>query len=377
MTRPRVVFINAVSAVLGGGITVARGLARALAKQRPGDRFVLFYSHRQVADGGVPSNVELVHLPSLASRPRRWIWEQLVFPIAVWRRGADVVLNLGGYASFPCTAPQVSVWQNPNVYAPPNRELPGFLRRYIVLQRWFQRLSMARVASNVFLTGNSLEMAGRFWNMDRIPHAVIHSGIDAERLRVWPPPDLSARERRALSIGDVYAHKNYEAMIDAIAEYRDRFGEPVRLEIVGGAAYDQRYFASLERRIRERGLVDLVSMSGRATAEQVRGKLAAARVYVVTSRLESFGLTMFEAMGAGIPVVASNATCHPEVCGDAAVYCDPDDPRDIAAALHRVLHDDALQSDLQRRGYEQIEHFPWDQSAARYLEVLDGVIGGG
>jgi len=350
-----------------------RGLVGALARQRPDDRFVLFFSHRQVAEIEYPSNVELVYLPHLVSRFRRWIWEQAVFPLAVWRRGADIVLNLGGYASFACTAAQVSVWQNPNVFSPPNHKLPVLLQHYIRLQRWVQHLSMAKVDSNIFLTRNSLEMAGRIWNMDRIPHAVIHNGIDAERLTVSPPPDLTARERRALSIGDAYAHKNYEAMIDAIAEYRDRFGEPLPLEIVGGAAYDQRYFASLGRRIRERGLEDLVRMSGRATAEQVRAKLAAARVYIVTSRLESFGLTMFEAMGAGIPVVASNATCHAEVCGDAAVYCDPDDPGDIAAALHRVLHDDALQRELQQRGYEQIRHFPWDRSAARYLEVLEAV----
>jgi glycosyltransferase involved in cell wall biosynthesis len=70
----------------------------------------------------------------------------------------------------------------------------------------------------------------------------------------------------------------------------------------------------------------MVRMTGLASREEVTEKLARARVYVVTSVLETVGLTVLEAMGVGVPVVASYASCLPEVCEDAVVYCDPATP---------------------------------------------------
>ena len=84
-----------------------------------------------------------------------------------------------------------------------------------------------------------------------------------------------------------------------------------------------------------------------------------------------FGLTMFEAMGAGLPVIASRATCHPEVCGDAVMYCDPYDPADIADRIHEVLTDSALSRDLQERGLARVREFSWHRSAKAYLAEIE------
>jgi nucleoside-diphosphate-sugar epimerase len=83
----------------------------------------------------------------------------------------------------------------------------------------------------------------------------------------------------------------------------------------------------------------MVRMTGLASREEVTEKLARARVYVVTSVLETVGLTVLEAMGVGVPVVASYASCLPEVREDAVVYCDPATPttRPLRAATRRCM----------------------------------------
>ena len=101
--------------------------------------------------------------------------------------------------------------------------------------------------------------------------------------------------------------------------------------------------------------------------------MSKAKVYLVTSLLETFGLTMFEAMGQGLPVLASDATCHPEVCGDAALYCDPRDPVQIATQLHRLVTDPLLAASLRQRGFDRVRAFSWDRTAAKYLAVLEEV----
>jgi len=159
-------------------------------------------------------------------------------------------------------------------------------------------------------------------------------------------------------------------MIDAMADYRARFGDSFRLEIIGAPA-NPGYFAALEERIRRHGLEDRVEMLGARPREEVLDKMSRARLYLVTSRLETFGLTLFESMGLGLPVVASRATCHPEVGGDAAVYCDPQDPSDIATQVHRVMTDDRLAEDLRQRGFARLRAFSWADSARHYADELE------
>ncbi len=365
----RIVLINAVSAVFGGAITVARSLTTAMARQRPSHRFVLFCSHPEVSAGPYPENVECVELLALRSRLRRWWWEQTALPREVRRRSADVMLLLGGFASFASSAPQVAVWQNATIFTPPLAGWPLALSAYIKLQRWVQGISMRRVADNVFLTRDSIEKASRCWSLEVIPHRFIYNGVD-DQIVIADHQLPEEREQVALSIGHSYFHKNYQNLIDGMACYRDHYGDSFSLEIVGGA-FDKSYHASLERRIRDLGLEKIVRMTGPADRQQILQKLSRARIYVVTSILETFGLTVLEAMGAGVPVVAASATCLPEICGEAAVLCDPYDPEDIAKKMHEVASDPDLQRDLQRRGFERVKQFTWERSASGYIDALE------
>lgn len=368
------IMVSALSSILGGGITVAQSLMSQMARLGPQYRFDLYCSHEAVADFPYPDNVDVVHLPDLQGRRARWRWEQAEMPSLVEERNYAVVLALGGYLSFRTRVPQIAVWQNPNVFSPPGIPRPLSERILVAAQRLVQSLSMKRAAQNVFLTHTSVELASKWWKMDRIRHCVIHSGVDLDAVVAENPVPLDEREPLALAVGHTYSHKNYEAMIDAMDEYRRRFDEPLSLRIIGAPA-NRNYFEALQKRIVDRGLSDVVTMSGAASSEEVLSLMSRAKVYLVTSLLETFGLTMFEAMGQGLPVAASNATCHPEVCGDAALYCDPRSPADIAEKVHRIVTEPELAADLRKRGFERVEHFSWDRSATRYLEEIEAVAG--
>jgi glycosyltransferase involved in cell wall biosynthesis len=364
--------VNALSASVGGAITVARSLTRAMAELRPGHRFLLLCSLESVGRDPLAPNVERACLPFLTSPLRRTLWEQLMLPFWMRRRAVDVVLSLGGFSSFTSGVPQVSVWQNPNIMTRLPIPRPLALQAFIRVQRLAQSASLRKAHANVFLTQDSLQMARGRWPMERFPHVVIHSGIDPERVVPKLADAGSGRERLALSVGHTYFHKNYEVMIDAGARYRDRFGELLPIEIIGGAV-DESYHQKLQARIDGLGLGDVVRMAGEVPADRVASRMRHAAVYVVTSLLETFGLTVLEAMANGTPVVASNATCLPEVCGGAALLCDPGDPEDVADKLHRVVSDPDLQRELRSRGFERVRHFSWERAARAYLEELERV----
>lgn len=92
-------------------------------------------------------------------------------------------------------------------------------------------------------------------------------------------------------------------------------------------------------------------------------------VYVFPSLMEGFGLPGLEAMGYGAPVASSNATCLPEVYGDAANYFNPHDVHDMKRVIEDILADKSLRQELIRKGYKQLKKYSWQRMAQQTHEV--------
>ncbi len=100
-----------------------------------------------------------------------------------------------------------------------------------------------------------------------------------------------------------------------------------------------------------------------------RGALA----LCVPSYYETFGMPLVEGMACGAPVIASRASCLPEIGGDAALYAPPDDARAWSEALVRVAQDPNLREVLREAGLLRARAFDWDRSARMHMEVFASV----
>lgn len=99
-----------------------------------------------------------------------------------------------------------------------------------------------------------------------------------------------------------------------------------------------------------------------------------ARAYVFPSLMEGFGLPGLEAMGYGAPVVSSNATCLPEVYGDAALYFDPTDVTSMALTIGQVINNDDLRKNLIKKGHTKVATYSWQRMAEQTLAVYEQVL---
>jgi len=104
---------------------------------------------------------------------------------------------------------------------------------------------------------------------------------------------------------------------------------------------------------------------------QLRWLYEHCKAYVFPSLSEGFGLPGLEAMAHGAPVVSSDATCLPEVHGDAAYYFNPLDVSDMAAKIGEVVDDPVLRDDLIDKGRVQVATYSWERMAQQTLAVYE------
>jgi glycosyltransferase involved in cell wall biosynthesis len=75
-------------------------------------------------------------------------------------------------------------------------------------------------------------------------------------------------------------------------------------------------------------------------------------------------------MACGVPTIASNTSCLPEISGDVLAYFDPLSVADIAACMQTVLRDSGLSQRLLQKGIERAREFTWERCARQTLDVL-------
>jgi len=165
--------------------------------------------------------------------------------------------------------------------------------------------------------------------------------------------------RYVLAVGNRSPNKNFAGVAKAAAILT---GKDIKVVAAGGG--NDRVFASCD--LTESNLM----MAGYVTDGQLRALYENALCFVYPSFYEGFGIPPLEAMHCGCPVVASHGSAIPEICGDAALYCDPRDPADIARQVQRVIDSTALRDELRQAGYQRVRQFTWARAAQQLEEVI-------
>jgi len=175
-----------------------------------------------------------------------------------------------------------------------------------------------------------------------------------------------------LSVVSLSPHKNVETLIEAFTRARARHQLPHELRLIGMAGTD----ASPVTRAINKAIAAGVPIrylgfvSDTALAEAYRG----ASLFAFLSRVEGFGLPPLEAMASGVPVVASNASSLPEVCGDAAWLVAPDDVEGAAEAIAQVLNNPQVAERLSAAGRTRVARFSWAETARKTREVYSSAL---
>jgi glycosyltransferase involved in cell wall biosynthesis len=269
------------------------------------------------------------------------------------------------HVNFPLASPgRLLVTVHDAFYLKPPREARPRLDKAIylgALMRALPRRATSVAVVSDFTKGELERELGPF----RAPIHVVHNGIEPVWLEPTTAPSPHAKPY-LLFVGNLKPHKNLARTLAAFCEAADRV--PHDFLVVGGG--DQlAYRDAIEPRHAAR-----VRFLGPLGKEALRATVGNAAGLVLASLYEGFGLPPLEAMACGVPVLVSRAASLPEVCGDAALYCDPADVADIARGIEELLGNDTTRARLAADGRRRAERFGWDEAGERMAALVEGLL---
>lgn len=247
----------------------------------------------------------------------------------------------------------------------------------IYLQRlagWMFRL---RRADRVIAVSRAAARFARSLGVSERKIAVVHNGVDLSCFNGKLDASLMRRE---LGIGGeplivtasrLIKRKSPGLLVSAFA--RVVAAIPNAKLVIAGSGREER---KLLHQIRELNIADSVSLVGGMSKEKVAQLMAAADVFVLPSKLESFGLSLLEASAAGVPVVCSNAGGVPEVFQDGlnAILYPPGDDDAMAKAIMRLIQDRELAKRIATNAVDNAKRFSWEAAARWTLAVYEEVL---
>ncbi len=326
---------------------------------------------RLLADGGFSAKVVML-TPRGMDKPlsyraiqhlsfgilRRHLWEQLEVP---GRTRGGLLVNLANSGPL-LQRRQLIILHDANIYAMPETYS-------IMFRLWHKALHKMHLYSSARIATISRFSAGEIARWLHLDESTIAGptleGAD-HILRVEPDFTILPRHglvpgRYVLAVGSLARHKNLPALACTAAELARRGFHLA----VAGSAHPGIFNV--------RGMIfpHPAKYLGRVTDGELRALYERAACFVFPSRYEGFGIPPVEAMACRCPVVAATAGAVMEACGEAALYCDPDDQAAIAATVGRVIDEPDMADTLRERGRLRAQVLTWENAARRLMALIE------
>lgn len=173
-------------------------------------------------------------------------------------------------------------------------------------------------------------------------------------------------------LGTLEPRKNLSNLIKAFHYLKKMKKIPHKLLLIGNEGW---FYEPIYKQILDLDLSKDIIKTGFADDEEVPYLLNGADVFVYPSFYEGFGMPTLEAMACGTPVVTSNSSALPEICADAAKYCNPQDPKDIAQKILEFISSEDKRKEYSKKGLKRASEFSWNKCAKKTLSVYEKVVG--
>jgi glycosyltransferase involved in cell wall biosynthesis len=352
-------------------------LIENLARKYPKTKFIGFYFNLL----GRHSNEHLPSAANIAYREIKFIPNKLVFqmqrfgvypPLEIFLKDpVDFVLfgNFWGYPSLK------SIPSAPVVHDLTYLDLPEYVSAK-------NRQDLAKLIPRQIRRSKFVVTVSEF-SKQRLIDAY---SLDPNSILVTPippsPPKIMSKEQASedlkklkltkpfiLFLGTVEPRKNIDNLIDAYAMLPEKLRKKYSLIIAGREGWYADGISEHLKRARHEGLD--VRHIGYVTDEAKAALYQSASLFVTASHYEGFGMPVLEAMSYGTLCAVSDIPVFQEIARDAALYFNPENPKNISATIKVGLMDNKIRNQLSKKSAKLLGKYSWGKVASKLMNKIE------
>jgi glycosyltransferase involved in cell wall biosynthesis len=351
-------------------------LLASMVENYPENEYILFYDKNRVEVTEIPESPRIPKAPNVSlvelSAPSEELWEQWALPRAVKAAEIELFHSPANTTMIFSPCPVVVTLHD----AMSHRFAKNWGRRenfyWNQIQRWAYKRTNRFITPSAFAKKqlvDELHLPGE--NIDVVYHGIAGRYQPASYQGIQKWRERHGIERPYLFIaGARLARKNIPTAIQAFEMIGDRIPD---LELVITGVRDVPAVLDLLKTMKHSHRVKLLPHLDEV---ELIPAYSGAEIFLFPSLEETFGFPPIEAMACGAPVIASNASCIPEVVSEGGLLVDCKTPHQLAEAILQVIQDEKIKADWSARGKLNANRFKWEHAASETLNIFEHVISG-
>ncbi len=314
----------------------------------------------------------------LADIPWYGFREQIFFPRLLGKYNLDLVHFLHFNVPLFFKGKFVVTIHDLILYHYPTKRASTWSPFFYFFKKWSHRLvirnAIVKSQAIIAVSKNTKKDILERFRISEKKVTVTYEAVDPIQKVVKEPGEMILKKYGIIKpyllyVGNVYPHKNLERLVLVFREIQKKHPH-LHLTLVG----KEDYFYKRLKKYASENFAKNVIFADFVPDEHLGIVYRDALLYVFPSLYEGFGLPPLEAMTRNIPVASSNASCLPEILGDAAVYFDPEGMAEMAEIIEKAATDNSLREKLIRAGQEQIKKYSWEKMAKETLEIYENCL---
>jgi glycosyltransferase involved in cell wall biosynthesis len=343
---------------------------KRITKNHPEHEFIFLFDRPFDKKFIFSDNIIPVVIGPAARHPLLWkYWYDIKVTAALKKHKADVFVSPDGFCSLTTSVPQcVAVHDLSFLHFPSHIK-----KSHLFFYKRYTPKFLARAKTIVTVSDFSKQDIIKHYKMPGEKINIVYSAAKeifkpvAETVKEEVKNKYTEGKEYFIYIGAIHPRKNLLTILKAFSLFKKRQQSNFKLIIAGRLAWKN---DKLTESLKTYKYKEDVIMTGYAEETELVNLLASAYCLVYPSLYEGFGVPPVEAMQCNVPVITSRSSSMQEICGDAALYADPQNHTAIADKMMQVYKDETFRKGLIKKGMDMCKKYSWDRTAELLWQTI-------
>jgi glycosyltransferase involved in cell wall biosynthesis len=368
---------NMISASHGGGFeTYNKNILDKLFEDKLSDQYYIFTNKKSLESSN--RNINFIYISNFFSKTiPRLFWMQFIFPFYLLFKKFDIIfspMNIMPILLKFFSIKKVLVVHSNLPWLFP-KDVPGN-----VIKKFFQKFLTnisINIADQIIVDSKTanLELNALF-NKIEDKTSAIYLGVKKSNNSFLEPKHLLNINNLDILNDDylltISSSVSYHCILELISAYELYCNENENKPnyLILSKNLDKKYFEKVKKKINTSEYSSSIILIEDIESHIIPLLYENAVMYIFSSYCEVFGLTNLEAMLYETPVITANKSALPEICGDAALYFDPLDPKDIKDKINIVISNNQIRGEMIRLGNDRVQKFDWSKTYDKTQKII-------